>query len=67
MQNEKFIYSKLTDMSVEMQTQESRNMCLLRGIALLNETESRLISVHNPPRGPRGFKMEKFFSRKNTV
>lgn len=53
MQNEKFIYSKLTDMSVEMQTQESKNMCLLRGKALLNESESRLMFVQNPPRGAR--------------
>lgn len=48
-----FVYSKLTDMSVEMQTQEKKNMTVLRGKALLNEEESRLMFVQNAPRGAR--------------
>lgn len=48
-----FVYSKLTDMSVEMQTQEKKNMTVLRGKALLNEEESRLMFVQNTPRGAR--------------
>lgn len=46
-----FTYSKLTDMSVELQSQEQRNMVLLRGKAVLNETEKRFTFLQNPPRG----------------
>ena len=48
-----FVYEKLTDMSVELNTQPERNMCVLRGRALLNENESRFSFVQNPPRGAR--------------
>ena len=48
-----FVYSKMDGMSVEMQTQEEKNMTLLRGKALLNEDESRLTFVQNAPRGAR--------------
>ena len=53
MENIDFKYGKYTDMSVEMQAQERRNMCILHGKALLNEDECRLTFVQNPPRGQR--------------
>ena len=40
-------------MSVEMMSQEKRNMVVLRGKVLLNEEEERLSFVQNEPRGPR--------------
>lgn len=54
-----FVYSKMTDMSVEMQTQTDKNMQVLRGKALLNENESRLSFVQNPPRGPRSVEISR--------
>lgn len=53
METQEFNYARLTGMSVEMQTQEQRNMVLLRGKALLNEEESRLTFIQNTPRGAR--------------
>ena len=53
MEHTEFKYGKYTGMSVEMQTQEQRNMCILHGKALLNEDESRLTFVQNAPRGKR--------------
>ena len=46
-------------MNVEMQTQERRNMTVLRGKAILNEEESRLMFVQNPPRGPRSLEVSR--------
>ena len=48
-----FIYSKMDGMSIEMQSQQEKNMTLLRGKALLNEEEKRLMFVQNTPRGAR--------------
>ena len=52
-----FTYAKLTDMTVGIQSQPNRNLQLLRGKALLNEAENRLIFVQNTPRGPRSREM----------
>lgn len=48
-----FIYTRLTGITVGMQTQEERNLQMLRGKMLLNEEENRLLFVQNRPRGPR--------------
>lgn len=52
MENE-FKYSKKAGMTVEMMSQERRNMVVLRGKVLLNEDEERLSFVQNAPRGQR--------------
>lgn len=57
METNDFIYTKLNDMSLEMQTQSDKNMTLLHGKALLNETESRFIFMQNKPRGPRSIEV----------
>lgn len=48
-----FTYTKLTNMTVGMESQEERNLQVLHGKALLNEAENRLVFVQNTPRGPR--------------
>lgn len=53
METTEFTYSKLTDMSVEMQSQTKRDMTLLHGKAVLNESEKRFTFLQNPPRGKR--------------
>lgn len=53
MEESNFVYSKMTDMSVEMKSQERRDMVTLHGKALLNEEENRFIFLQNPPRGAR--------------
>lgn len=53
MEKDDFVYTKLQGMSIEMQTQERRNMVVLRGKALLNEVEQRLMFVQNAKRGAR--------------
>lgn len=44
-------------MTVGMQTQEERNLQILRGKVLLNEAESQLTFVQNRPRGPRSLEV----------
>lgn len=53
MENSDYVFSKLEDMTVSMQTQEQRNMTVLRGKALLNECEQRFTFIQNAPRGAR--------------
>lgn len=48
-----FTYRSIPNMTVGMQSQQDRNLQLLRGKVLLNEAESRLLFVQNKPRGPR--------------
>lgn len=48
-----FTYTKLTNMTVGMESQEERNLQVLHGKAMLNEAENRLVFVQNTPRGPR--------------
>lgn len=59
MEQKIFVYSKLTDMSVEMQSQQEKNMCVLRGRVLLNEIESRLLFIQNSPRGKRSVEVDR--------
>ena len=49
----KFVISKLANVSVMMNSQVEKNMQILRGRVLLCEEESRLSFVQNPPRGKR--------------
>lgn len=53
MENSDYVFSKLEDMTVSMQTQEQKNMTVLRGKALLNECEQRFTFIQNKPRGKR--------------
>ena len=53
MENSDFVFSKLKNMTVSMQTQESKDMTILRGKALLNECDKRLTFIQNKPRGKR--------------
>lgn len=53
MENSNYVFSKLEDMTVSMQTQEQKNMTVLRGKALLNECEQRFTFIQNKPRGKR--------------
>ncbi len=53
METNSFTYTKLTDMTVGMQSQEDRNLQVLHGRVLLNEKENRMLFMQNPPRGPR--------------
>lgn len=53
METNSFTYTKLTDMTVGMQSQEDRNLQVLHGKALLNEKENRMLFIQNKPRGPR--------------
>lgn len=53
MENSDYVFSKLEDMTVSMQTQERKNMIVLRGKALLNECEQRFTFIQNEPRGKR--------------
>ena len=57
MKKEQFVYTRLTDMTVGIQSQPDCNLQLLRGKALLNEKENRMLFVQNTPRGPRSEQM----------
>ncbi len=46
-------YKKYSDYSLEMMSEDSSNMKVLRGKGLLNVQESRFTFVQNAPRGPR--------------
>ena len=53
MKKKNYSYTKLTGITVGMQSQEDRNLQLLRGKVLLNEAESRMLFVQSAPRGAR--------------
>lgn len=53
MEKSDFVFSKLQDMTVSMQTQPESNMKLLRGRALLCEEDKRFTFIQNKPRGAR--------------
>lgn len=53
MEKIEYVFSKLADMTVSMQTQEQKNMTLLRGRALLCEADRRFTFIQNQPRGAR--------------
>ncbi|MBO4751122.1 MAG: hypothetical protein J5526_00020 [Bacteroidales bacterium] len=46
-------YRKLTNMTVGMKVQDNYDMMTLRGRVIINETESSVLFVQNPPRGPQ--------------
>ena len=53
METNSFTYTKLTNMTVGMQSQQDSNLQVLHGKVLLNEEENRLLFMQNTPRGPR--------------
>lgn len=57
MKNEPFVYTTLPNMTVGMQCQQDHDLRMMRGKALLNQAENRLLFMQNTPRGPRSHEM----------
>ena len=53
MKHIRFTYRRIPDMTVGMQSQEDRNLQVLRGKVILNEDDKSLLFLQNTPRGPR--------------